>query len=872
MATDNTQQLPQEEIDPADVTPDDVAQQPASQSPDDIDPSQATPDEETDYTTPGQQAIAGLEGLGRGAIPAFNVIETGLGVSPQGIAGRETGNPGTAGTFEAAGLIGSAFIPGIGEGALLTTAGQIAAETAGLGKAITEASNVAKIGSAAVKGAVEAGLFSANKKINDYISGKEDPNEPASAALSNLGYSSLIGGGVGAGLGVIGLGASSALQAASQTEMGAKASQFLADLGNGLKNLKENPDPVQAMTDELQNYHASTSDASSELWATGGIKDQARQKLCDNLDPDDIASHVKLVSSLLDNAPEELQSYKPFQQAAQDWKSKAVSSIDPITLQSTGGGSAAEINKASDILKKQMQEWSDYDATNVKTAEVPFRNAASSLSSSLRKSLEDTGVWGDMGDLQKSLNSATSKFIPANKDFLQTFTQKELGDPTVSPSRVNTYMNQLGSAKLGLKGSKLGTYLDAAETYRGQVNAAYGKAGLDSPFVPTSLNVTKSTLSGDISPGAQLAKQIHNNLAGLVGEGAALGVAGAAEPTSILSLGLAKILKPIFTKVIGNRVSDTTISTLIKCFATGDAAGAGQAFEHAANVNSGKTMIKNAVGSLFQLGGAQASAAAAASRHERDKEKIRSFVENGGVNAQMQNQIQDQQKQHAAEQQSTEPAVTGFADGGEVVAKKQHNSPADNSKDHIANVFPGQAPILSAAKVRVYNYLNSIRPIPKPTGALPFDDAHEDESKKREYDTALGYAASPLSIVKKVKDGTLAPNDMKHFTSMWPEIHNELSKKTTEALMKAQLKGNAKPPFATRQAMSMFMGTNLESSLTPSSIMAAQSVFNPQPQSPMPAGSQNANKPKKNTSKLDKLPNQYQTPGQAAEARQVAKS
>lgn len=47
----------------------------------------------------------------------------------------------------------------------------------------------------------------------------------------------------------------------------------------------------------------------------------------------------------------------------------------------------------------------------------------------------------------------------------------------------------------------------------------------------------------------------------------------------------------------------------------------------------------------------------------------------------------------------------------------------------------------------------------------------------------------------------------------------------TERMMQSQLKEETKPKYKTRQALSLFLGTNLDSTLTPAGIQAAQGVF-----------------------------------------------
>lgn len=155
----------------------------------------------------------------------------------------------------------------------------------------------------------------------------------------------------------------------------------------------------------------------------------------------------------------------------------------------------------------------------------------------------------------------------------------------------------------------------------------------------------------------------------------------------------------------------------------------------------------------------------------------------------------------------------GYAEGGPV-------QPRENS---LALVYPEQNTLLNATKMRVSNYLNSKRPLPPIK--LPYDSNHEDPVKERDYNKTLDLAMEPLSILKHIKNGSLVPRQVKDFTGMYPELHDHLSKKITEEMGKQELGGAKKPSYKTRQAMSLFLGTSLDSTLTPQGIMAAQATF-----------------------------------------------
>jgi hypothetical protein len=152
---------------------------------------------EQEYGGVGQTAIAGLEGLGRGlAGPLATASELALGLTtPEAIRGRELASPTAAYTGEIAGLIGGGLL-GTGE-ARVAEMGAHA-----VGKAIFEheaPSLVSKIGSAAVKGAVENSIIQSGNEVHKMII--QDPEQSVGSAAINIGLSGVVGGALGTAVG-----------------------------------------------------------------------------------------------------------------------------------------------------------------------------------------------------------------------------------------------------------------------------------------------------------------------------------------------------------------------------------------------------------------------------------------------------------------------------------------------------------------------------------------------------------------------------------------------------------------------------------------------------------------------------------------------
>jgi hypothetical protein len=305
---------------------------------------------------------------------------------------------------------------------------------------------------------------------------------------------------------------------------------------------------------------------------------------------------------------------------------------------------------------------------------------------------------------------------------------------------------------------------------------------------------------------------------------------------------LRKAFKPIVEKItrrpIG-KANEYITDAFIKAIITNEASGLPNAIHYATQVAKGVQKANAGIEAIFKAG----TSAITEPLTESNREELKQFIEDGQVDQQIQNQIQS----------NGEPQA--FAKGGEVSASQ--------SSDKFANIFPEQNTLLITAKGRISGYLNSIRPLPN-VSQLPFDAKPQDKEKAREYNKAIDLAVNPLKILDRVNNGKLTPGEMKHFTRMYPEIYRYLSQGLTKRILKAQMDGE-KPPYGKRQAMSLFLGAALESSLTPGSIQAAQAVFAQKKQSMQP---QEKSKTKGDKKSLTKSPQSYLTAEQARERRQ----
>lgn len=181
---------------------------------------------EQKYGSPAQMAITAVEhGLAGATLHASTPLEVKLGLAtPEDIEGRTQTNPLTSFVSEGAGLAGSAALaPEISAAKWLGAAGKAVAEL------VPGTGVLSKIGSLAVQGAVENGLYQGTDEAAKLLVGNnpQSASEAAETALTNIGLASLIGAPLSVGFGSI----SPLWKAAGETKLGKLLKSVTSHLG-----------------------------------------------------------------------------------------------------------------------------------------------------------------------------------------------------------------------------------------------------------------------------------------------------------------------------------------------------------------------------------------------------------------------------------------------------------------------------------------------------------------------------------------------------------------------------------------------------------------------------------------------------------------
>jgi len=816
----------------------------------------------TDVSTPAQQAIGYGEALGRGlAGPIFTGAEKLLGVPAENMAARQEYLGAGASATEAASFVGSMFL-GTGEAAALAKVGEAAASAA---KATGAAATF-------LKGAVESGLFLGGDKISKSIMGTEDPNETASSALLQVGGTALLGGGGSVAFERL---AGPVLAKIGESKIGTKVSQFMSDLGSALEFEHANPDIVEATSKQMNDLVGANESARDEIYGSGGLKAQNIARLTEDVSQEQLDKHIGDVGNMFSNAPRALQESPAFQDIRDEFLSKVTPEIDPISLQpKRPPASAADVFQATDLAKQRINN--EIAKFGARTGDKFLQNTAQRFYGALADTLEDSSVWNQAGDFQKQLNAAVSDFIPKNNDFLKRFTENFSSSPEedaaskiIKPGAVKTYLNQMGEAAGQNKRLFVQRWAEASEQYQQQINAIHEAFGVQSPMSTPPTDLIKRSY-GELSPGSQAARSIYqfgfkraaqSTLGTIWGgeEGYRRGgVTGAV--VGGIGGGIAGAIAPHFENLVVGGLRKYGVPVIVRAMNSGAPEATGAMLNYAASAAKGASKLTTGINSLFEYGGTKAVEAVAS---EADKNKIDDFVKNNDFNRQLEAQV-------------TQPTVTQpvqhFSEGGAVQKPEPQPIPENQappvlkSVKGIAKAMPEHAAILAGAKSRIANYLNSVRP-QQNSPKLAFDSEPPKSEKERSYQKALELAASPLGILNHIKGGTLTPETLNHFKSMWPELHHHISKEITGKITEAQLNGEV-PPYRTRQSMSLFLGSPLDSTMTPQAIQMIQSVYAPRPVAPAAGAKPKAQK--KNKSTLGDLPKDHYTQDQASAGRATA--
>lgn len=779
---------------------------------------------EDKYGSVSQLAKTALEGGAQGVIgPLAPAIEKSLGVNEEDIRGRAEANPLTHAGSEIAGLIaplaasgganllGKAGLEGAAEVlpkiAKFSQLGALDAIQAKLGLVAGE-SLASKIGTGAAKAAIDNMLIAGSDETSKMI--LNDPNQSAQTAMTDIGLSGVLGAALGGGATGVG--------ALWKDTVGDKAGKLVSDFRGRMQEHMDNPDPVNAMTKELTDYHKDVSGIADEVYGPQGLKAQGIAKSMPEMH-EGINTQAQETYDKLDTAVKKMAKNPEAYPARLTQKLQG--DLDAFANKvSTDGAGPNDIFNATQDLKQSMQGYAKYDKFVKPVDEAyDFVRDAKSMARDLRMSLEDTDVWGKAAERQQKINEAFSEYLPSLKDFEKKFTSEVAGEKAIDPGKISTYLSQVGKPNATIKQTMLKNFLDASEKYKRVIDKVHQSLEIESPVKNTPMNVTMSSL-GKKTLGSKLADAFINK--GLTETGSS-GLGGVTGATLAHLTGLNGAVGAIIGQQALGPFFKSVLPAITKSLMTREAASQGfkAAADYGASVVKGENLLSKATANLFKAD----TDVIPESMKPTEKDRIK-------LNKQL-DQI------------------------------RQNPDLLLNKDNHLSGYMPEHALAMDETTGNAVNYLNSIRPMTDRQAPLDSKPVASN-TEKEHYTAALDLAVQPTMILDKIKKGTLTTRDLSIVSALYPRLLDNMRQKLTDAMV-SHLSDGGMVPYRTRMGMSMLMGQPLDSTMMPSHIQAAQ-IFGPQ-QSPQ----QSPQKPKRRTASspaLQKMPSMYQTPAQSRTLRQ----
>jgi hypothetical protein len=895
---------------------------------------------EAQYGTPGQQAIAGIEGVAKGiAGPLATGAELAAGVSPEAMRGREEANPWTAGVGEAGGLLGGMFT-GTGEAALAAKVGILGAKAL-LGTAAPTL--VTKIGSHAVTAAIENMVIQGSNETSKMI--LKDPGQTIDTAAVDIGLAGLLGGTMGAGIGAV-----SPLWHAT---VGSKVGQALSSIAKRAGGIEGQiptamddvinhtgmtiaPEIRAGLSDDPMMQKAFSTLNQSDTTASGQ-KLQAAVKAFKNdviaaminafgRTPEEVAGMpeinnydrgkdightlAKEYSSQIDPVVKEFEDLKgkykdaplvPTTRGAATWDYSNPYSPQEIPGTVIPGTDGQIADKIGHLVAEQAWDGSadimkEVRNTLQRLPKLKTLNDLNQLSTAVGNNTASTLPFGQQTPLSRAGMMLKGILRDAESDAAEAY----LGEK--APELVGRYqaarkayaaqanIKEALDARLGVRGSIGGYAKGLREMANTDGEAIVKKLSgkndndilqlLQAKFPQTAEAIknfhidsvlqkaVNTAKEGDLISSKSLRKGIDSmdpNLREFV-------FAPTAGMTRLDPRPKIDAISQIVDKLnsIPNHNFSNTARTMDKLFEHLPSTAAGMA-----TVLTGHGVgAAAAIGYLTKLIGKDAPDAIKLAMLKflgSDKQispgAFKSMVDYMHSTVKGENMISSATKNvfkagREVLPGSAIPSDTDRRNLDKKLKEIQTNPMTLTQQNHpMSHYMPEHAQAAATTAANASAHLNSLRPTT--AQASPLDTKQlVDPIKAVAYQRALTIAQQPLTVLAKLKAGTLTPDDVVNMQKMYPDLHTKLTHQLVDQMTKMVHKGEI-IPYHTRMGLSMFLGQPLDSTMSPASILAAQGVYAAQKTAATPPqGIGN----KGSTKSLQSLPASYQTPGQNREA------
>lgn len=783
----------------------------------------------------GNMAKAGLEGLGRGAtFGATDYLAPAiLGTDPEAISQRRERNPTTAAITEIGGAVGSGLLlPELAPAGLLSKAGAgVAARLAP--EALTEGASLAsqalnaagRVGASAAGSAVEGAAYGLGQTVTEAALG--DPDLNAEKILANVGYGALFGAGMGGMLkaGEIGIPATltkaqdvigktyrklvGGLDEAGEFAPGpltkgiASAGEFATgepaeDILEHAKKLftgegevlseKARREFYRDFNGAMEEHYQAINKASKE--ASTQIRPQESAALLADADTgaaftalEDMRGTIRQTIAEMQAAPELYPARFPakLEQILTSIDEKTRLPADTAARQYTAGRRAAKMDQLLPELSAADAFAAINEAKKALDTKIPWNKELSgeaadaieklkNLRGTVKSVLEDEVIWGAAGARTAAYNESLNEFLAAQKVFQTDFMKKvptRSGGVTyrINPTKTNSFFNMINDPRGEIKNESLQNYLRTAKKLVDEIDKTYQSAAVEK-FDKAAMEELLHKNAGMANRTRNIIQDQPNRGFGYVTDMFNTALAATGNPLGAVAMAAKSILDP-----------HTTISRLSN-------------LERAAQKST--AAISNASKSVFD-GGAS---------------KARKLI--GPAAGQMTEEAQRKQYERTSvqiEEYNTAPV--------KAIDK------LDLATRDLYHVAPNISASMQMAAIRGNQFLaGKIPRSPKPL--LPFDKPFVPSMPQMiKFNRYYQIVHRPLSALSELKAGHVYPETVETLQNVYPQLYDEMK---TEILssMSGVLAKEQTVPYQQRIAISSFIGSPLDSSMTPESVHANQ--------------------------------------------------
>ncbi len=151
----------------------------------------------------------------------------------------------------------------------------------------------------------------------------------------------------------------------------------------------------------------------------------------------------------------------------------------------------------------------------------------------------------------------------------------------------------------------------------------------------------------------------------------------------------------------------------------------------------------------------------------------------------------------------------------------------------LGHYLPDHSGQFAATVASAMNYFQQLKPKNTDMGPLS-EPISPNKQNKEMYKRQLEIAQQPLTVLKRVKEGSLVKQDVTTLQTIYPKMYNEMVSKVGEELINLKSeKQKVHIPYKRKLALSTFLGQPMDASLNGSSLVSIMKANAPQ-QPPQP--------------------------------------